>query len=319
MATVSRGDTRARLRITSGNPGRGQPRAARRRHGWLSSPYTYVAAAFVYMAVFILYPMVRTIWESLTNTSLLNPTGGTFVGFANYEQLLQNGTLAQSLYVTVMYVLLTVSVAMLLGVGCALLVEHVSVGQSIAKSALALPWAIPTIATGILFTVVLDPDIGIVNHILRELHLPAVGWLTNNTVAFFSVSAVTVWTLFPFVMLITVAAMKGIPRDLYDAVAVDGASAWSSFRTITLPGIAPTLRVVTVLEVIWAFQQFQLAFVLTGGGPINGTNFLVINLYKTAFDDNQLGMASAIGVVGLLLATAFVVAYLLVERRARAQ
>jgi multiple sugar transport system permease protein len=271
------------------------------------------------MAVFILYPMVRTIWESLTNTSLLNPTGGTFVGIANYEQLIQNGTLAQSLYVTVMYVLLTVSVAMLLGVACALLVEHMSVGQSIAKSALALPWAIPMIATGILFTVILDPDIGIANRLLREVGLPSVGWLTNNTVAFFSVSAVTVWTLFPFVMLITVAAMKGIPRDLYDAVSVDGASAWTTFRAVTLPGIAPTLRIVTVLEVIWAFQQFQLAFVLTGGGPINGTNFLVINLYKTAFDGNQLGLASAIGVVGLLLASVFVVAYLLLERRARTQ
>jgi multiple sugar transport system permease protein len=291
----------------------------RKRRPLASSPYTYVAAAFVYMAVFILYPMVRTVWESLTNTSLLNPTSGTFVGLANYRALLHNGTLAQSLYVTVMYVLLSVSVAMLLGVACALFVERVTVGQSIAKSALALPWAIPTIATGILFTVVLDPDIGIVNHLLRAVHLPSVGWLTNNTVAFFSVSAITVWTLFPFVMLISIAAMNGIPRELYDAISVDGASAWATFRTVTLPGIAPTLRVVTVLEVIWAFQQFQLAFVLTGGGPINGTNFLVINLYKTAFDDNQLGMASAIGVVGLLLATVFVLAYLILERRARAQ
>lgn len=319
MAGVTEGAVRPQPGVSGSISGTGPVRSRRRRRTLTSSPYTYVAVAFAYMAVFILYPMVRTIWESLTSTSLLNPTSGTFVGLANYRALLHNGSLAQSLYVTVMYVLLSVSVAMVLGVVCALLVERVTVGQSIAKSALALPWAIPTIATGILFTVVLDPDIGIANHLLHEAHLPSVGWLTNNTIAFFSVSAITVWTLFPFVMLISIAAMKGIPRDLYDAVAVDGASAWTTFRTVTLPGIAPTLRVVTVLEVIWAFQQFQLAYVLTGGGPINGTNFLVINLYKTAFNDNQLGMASAIGVVGLLLASVFVLAYLMLERRARAQ
>jgi multiple sugar transport system permease protein len=319
VTEIAESEAAARPTAARGVSRPGRMRSRRTRRSWTSSPYTYVALAFVYMAVFILYPMVRTIWESLTDTSLLNPSAGTFVGLANYQALLHNGTLAQSLYVTIMYVLLSVSVAMVLGVVCAMLVERVTVGRSLAKSALALPWAIPTIATGILFTVVLDPDIGIVDHLLNETHLPSVGWLTNNTLAFFSVSAITVWTLFPFVMLITISAMKGIPAELYDAVAVDGASAWSTFRAVTLPGIAPTLRVVTVLEVIWAFQQFQLAFVLTGGGPVNGTNFLVINLYKTAFDDKQLGMASAIGVVGLLLASAFVVVYLLVERRARAQ
>jgi len=280
------------------------------------SGYAYVALGFIYLGVFILYPMGRTIWYSLTNAVLTSPTAGSFVGLANYRELISSGQLGQSLYITLMYVCVVTSASMVLGVGCALLLERVAVGKTVLRTALALPWAMPSIATGVFFSIAFDPNIGILNELLRRAHLAPVPWLTNNDVAFWSVCLVTVWTLFPFVMLVSIAALQGVPKELYDSASVDGASTWAQIRYVTLPSIAPTLRVVAVFEVIWTFQLFQLAYVLTGGGPINGTNFLVINLYKTAFDNQQLGSASAIGVVGLVVAAVFVTVHLLVERRA---
>ena len=280
------------------------------------SGYMYVALAFIYLGVFVLYPMGRTIWYSLTNAVLTSPTSGSFVGLANYRELLSSGQLGQSLYITLMYVLVVTTASMVLGVGCALLLERVKVGRRVLRTALALPWAMPTIATGVFFSIAFDPNVGILNILLGRLHLSPVPWLTSNDVAFWSVCLVTVWTLFPFVMLVSVAALQGVPKVLYDSASIDGASTWAQLRYVTLPTIAPTLRIVTVFEVIWTFQLFQIAYVLTGGGPINGTNFLVINLYKTAFDNQQLGSASAIGVVGLMLAAVVVAIYMLVERRA---
>jgi len=173
----------------------------------------------------------------------------------------------------------------------------------------------PTLVVGLLFALIFDPNIGVLNYVLHFAGIGKIGWVTNNSLALWSVAAVSVWTVFPFVMLVTLAALGSVEGELYDESAVDGASVWQTLRFVTLPTIAPSLRIVALLTVIWSFQLFQVTWVLTEGGPINGTNFLIINLYKTGFIDQQLGSAASIGVIGLGFSVCATVAYFLLERR----
>lgn len=275
----------------------------------------YVAAAALYLVVFVIYPMIQAIVISLTSASLLSPTEGRFVGLANYRAEFGSPALWHSIGVTVLFTAVVTVAALLAGLACALLLDRWPMGRGTLQALLAVPWAIPSLVAGLLFVLIYGPHTGVLNYVLREIGLPQVGWLTNNTVAFWSVCGQTVWALYPFVMLVSVAALRAVPSDLYDAAAVDGAKGWTLLRWVTLPSISPTLRMISLFLVIFAFQQFQAIWVMTEGGPINGTNFLVINVYKTAFVDDDLGRASAVGVIGLVLSTIVTIAYFIEQRR----
>lgn len=278
--------------------GRGA-RAGHRRYGNRVA-YAYIAAAFAYLAFFVLYPIGKAIWLSLTKTQLLTPTQNTFIGLENYSALLSQGAIQNTLWLTLIFVVAVTVGSLLVGVGMALLIETLTTGKAVARTLLALPWAMPGVVVALLFTLILDQRIGINNRLLEMVGLSGVRWLTDDGLAMVSVVGVTIWTLFPFVMLVTVAALQSVPAELYDAAAVDGAGAWDIARRITIPFIMPTLFVISLFLIIWAFQQFQVIWIMTQGGPINGTSVVSIDLYRTAFLSDNLGRASAIGVIALI-------------------
>lgn len=300
------------LRRGNGTAAEG-PRSARRRHGSRAA-YVYIVGAFAYLAVFVLYPIAKAVWISLTSTNLLSPTQTPYVGLANYDFIFKNGVIQHTIWLTIIFVVAVTTLSMVLGVGAALLVETLTTGKSTARTLLALPWTIPSVVIALLFDLILDQQIGVVNQTLRLAHLPPVGWLTNDTIALVSVVGVTVWNLFPFVMLVTMAALQTVPDELYDSAAVDGAERWAMARHITLPFIAPTLQVVSLFLVIWAFQQFQVLWIMTQGGPINGTDVVSIEIYRTAFLFNELGRASAIGVIAMIPSILITVVYFRVAK-----
>jgi multiple sugar transport system permease protein len=263
--------------------------------------YLYISGACVYLGIFVLYPIARSVWLSLTNQSLLGT--GHYVGLSNYRALIRDGSLQQSLAVTAIYVICVSAFAMAVGLGSALFVDRLRTARTLVRTVLTLPWVIPTLVIGLLFSVILSVHTGVVNSILTDLGLGRVGWLTSDRMALLSVILVTVWNLFPFAMLVSLAALQSVPTEYYEAAMLDGASYLVIVRRIILPYIRPTLHVVGLFLVIWAFQQFQIIWLLTEGGPINGTNVLIIDLYKTAFVGDQIGTAAAIGVVGLVAST----------------
>lgn len=281
--------------------------------------YVYIAAAVVYLGIFVIYPMIQAVLISFTNASLLAPTEGSGVGFANYRSALSSPGLQHTLAITILFAVVVTVVSLIAGVGCALLVSGARRGTGALRALLAVPWTLPTLVVGLLFVLMFDPHIGVFNYLLRAVGLPSVGWLTNDNVAFWSVSGETIWTLYPFVMLVTLAALQAVPSDLYDAAAVDGARGWVLLRRVTLPAISPTLRIVSLFLVIFAFQQFQTIWVMTQGGPINGTDFLTISIYKEAFVNDNLGQASTVGVVGFILSAIVTVAFFWLQRRAQRQ
>lgn len=291
-----------------------RPRARSRKVYDGRVAYVYIIAAFAYLAIFVLYPMGKAIWLSLTTTNLLSPTDSQFIGLANYDSLFAGGAIDNTLEVTAIFVV-TVSIgSMVVGMVTALLIETVNRGRSILRVLLALPWAIPSLVAGLLFSLIFDQRIGVVNRLLVMVGLPSVGWLTNDTLALWTVMLVTIWNLFPFVMLVTMAALSAVPSELADAAMVDGAGYWQTTWRITLPTIAPTLRVIAVFLVIWAFQQFQVIWIMTQGGPIQGTDVISIDLYRKAFLEDNLGPAAALGVIGLIPAVAVTIIYFRLNR-----
>ena len=265
-------------------------RSGHGRHGNRVA-YVYIAAAFAYLAFFVLYPIARAIWMSLTKTHLLTPTKNTFIGLDNYTALLSGGALQHTLWVTAVFVVAITASSLLIGVGTALLVETLTTGKAVARTLLALPWTIPAVVIALLFTLILDQRIGINNRLLEMVGLDGVRWLTDDGIALVSV-----------------------PAELYDAAAVDGAGGWDMARRITIPFIMPTLQVTSLFLIIWSFQQFQVIWIMTQGGPINGTSVVSIDLYRTAFFNDNLGRASALGVIALIPALVITLIYFRVAR-----
>lgn len=276
--------------------------------------YAYMVGAFAYLALFVLYPIGKAIWISLTTTSLLSPTENNYVGLANYEALFANGIIQHTLWLTAIFVAAVSLLSLFVGVGSALLVETLTRGKASVRTLLALPWTIPSVVIALLFDLIFDQQIGVVNQLLRLANASPIGWLTDDSVAMVTVIVVTVWNLFPFVMLVTLAALQTVPAELSDSASVDGASGWSMARHITLPYIFPTLQVISLFLIIWAFQQFQVLWIMTQGGPINGTDVISIELYRRAFLFNDLGTASAIGVIAMIPALLITLFYFRVAR-----
>jgi multiple sugar transport system permease protein len=306
---TSSGERASQGLSTSGSTLR--PRHRRRGN---RAAYAYIAAAFAYLALFVLYPIGKAIWLSLTTTNLLTPTSSSFIGLSNYQHLFDAGTIQHTLWLTAIFVFAVTLGSMLAGVASALLVETLVAGKATARTLLALPWTIPSVVIALLFTLIFDQRIGVNNRLLEMVGQPAVNWLTDDTIALGTVVGVTVWNLFPFVMLVTLAALQTVPAELYDAASVDGAGRWDTARLITVPFIAPTLQVISLFLIIWAFQQFQVLWIMTQGGPINGTDVISIELYRTAFLSDDLGSASAIGVIALIPALAITLVYFRVAR-----
>lgn len=280
------------------------------------APYLFIGLAVAYLLVFTAYPLLTGVQLSFTNTKLLNPTGGNFNGIDNYEALLSSGNFYRSVGTTIVYTIGCVAGCLALGTVSALLVNAVFPGRAFARTVLVLPWAIPTVALALVFRWIYNDTNGVANNITTGLGIGEIGWVTNPDYGMLAVVIATVWKLSPFVMLVVLAALQAVPEELYEATRVDGADAFTTFKRIVLPYIAPTLRVVALLMTIWSFRRFEIIWLLTGGGPVDATNTIVINVYRQAFSNQNLGFAAAIGVLGLLLSLIVTVAYFFVEQRA---
>lgn len=286
----------------------------KRRVDW--APYIFAAPALLYLLAFIAIPLLRGLYLSLTDTQLLNPSGGSFVGASNYAELLGSSRLYDSVFTTVLYSAGSVVGALSLGLIAALAVNQQFHGRIVARTILTLPWAVPTVAVVLVFSWIFNLENGVANRGVRALGLGEIGWLTDPNVGLISVTLASVWKLFPFAMLVLLAALQGVPGELKDAARTDGANRGQVFRHVTLPHLLPTVQIVALFMTIWSFRRFEIIWLLTGGGPANSTNTIVINVYREAFQNGNLGLASAIGVIGLLMALVVTLAYFMVERRA---
>lgn len=285
-----------------------------RRQRRTYAPYVFIGGAAVYLLLLTVSPLVNGVWLSFTDTSLLNPSGGSFVGTKNYHGLLTDPGFYHTLFLTVVYTVGTVVGALVFGTLAAVMLNRSFRGRWFARAVLTLPWAVPTVAAALIFTWIFNKDSGILNRTLHAAGLPVHGWLIEPSWALTAVTAASIWKVFPFVMLVLLAALQSVPDEVYEAARVDGADVLNTFKSVVLPYLLPTLRVVGLLITIWSFKRFEIIWLLTQGGPVDSTNTVVIDVYREAFTNSELGASAAIGVVGLFLSLLTTLVYFFVER-----
>jgi multiple sugar transport system permease protein len=292
-------------------PGPGR-RAGRRRQS--PFPYVLLAPILVFEVVFVVYPIVRGILLSFHQTSF----GVTkFVGLAQYRQMWHDPVFWSSVRTTFEFTFAMTAVWITLGLAVAMLMNWSFPGRGFVRAILAIPWAVPDIPVVLTFAIMLDPNFGILNRFAS--FIPGVNhhilWLSAPNLAFIAIIIMVGWKGFPFFSLILLSSLQTIPDELYEAARVDGAGPVRRFRSITLPALRPTLGLLAVLGFIFSFQQFSLIYLSTGGGPGTDTSTLAITIYNQAFEFFNYNYASAIAVVGLLIAVAGTVLYIVVQRR----
>jgi multiple sugar transport system permease protein len=296
-------------------------RGRRRAMGSPWTPYLFLAPAAVYILLFQAVPLGQEIWLSFTRTSLLNPNKNTWVGIANFQSIFANPAFHQTLLVTVIYVIVCVAGSVALGLVVALLLNVRFRGRGIARALITIPWAAPGIAVALIATWMLNAQYGILTRAMKAIGLDpgASGVLNNPQLALIAVLATTIWQLVPFVAVVLLSALQAVPQELIEAAQMDRARPWTIFRVVTWQVLKPTVGLVAVLMTIWSLRRFELIWLMTRGGPLGTTRTLVIDLYSQAFDSKQLGVAAAIGMVGIVISLIVIVGSGFVARAAERQ
>ncbi|WP_219825309.1 carbohydrate ABC transporter permease [Nonomuraea typhae] len=266
--------------------------AARRPAVWKAAPYLFVLPAVALFAIFKLYPIA---WSFVLSLFRTDGALQTFAGGANYARLVNDPLFWTALRNTAL--ILVVQVPVMLGIAIGLAVAFNSrllALKSFLRLGFFLPMVTGLVAYGILFGVLLNPQGGLVNWFLGLLGIPAVPWLTDTLWARIAVGLALTWHYTGYNAVIYLARLQSLPKDHYDAAAVDGAGAWRRFRHVTLPGLRPVLLLTVVMSTIGTLQLFDEPYVLTGGGPDNATLTLGMYLYVNGFRYFDFGYASAI-------------------------
>ena len=271
-----------------------------------------LAPATIIIALVTVYPFLRSFWISLHKWNLTRvKEGHPFVGFDNYLQTFKDPLFIESLKVTLVFVLAAVILEILLAIGIALMLNRPFRGQWLVRMLALLPWAIPSVVNGIMWKWILNPSYGSLNGLLYSLGIidKYIIWLGDPKLALGTVVIADVWKETPFIMLLILAALQTIPRDLYEAAWVDGSTAIQSFFNITLPLIRPTLFVAVALRTIWALKSFDLIYTLTAGGPSNGTTVVGYYTYLKSFVSLQLGRGAAVAYIMTFAVLVLIILY----------
>lgn len=256
----------------------------------------FVAPAALYIAIFHLAPVIVGLFLSFTKYSPLSRSGPEFTGTSNYEALLGNPDFGNALAVTGKYVLMVLPVTVILALLLALVVNRPFKGVGIARSALYIPHIVSLTAVSMVWLWMYSQN-GLFNEILGFFGLPGQAWLLDEDTALIAASAMRIWKALGSNMVLLLAGLQAIPRELYEAAAMDGAGAWHKFRHVTLPGLRPVLVFVVAMDIIALAQSFAEIFVLTQGGPLGSTTTVNYLIYTQAFQYNQFGAASAMAFV----------------------
>ena len=265
----------------------------------------FVLPAFLYMLVFVGYPIIRNIVLSFQDVSAGNLVRGTknFILFENYLELFGDDVFRTSLFNTLKYTILCLVFQFLIGFLLALFFnKRFSLAKPV-RGILLVPWMIPVTVTALMFKLLFATDIGVINYILRSLHLISknIEWLTTPGTAMFALICANIWIGIPFNMILISTGLTTIPKELYESASVDGGGKVQTFFSITLPLLRPTIESVLILGFIYTFKVYDLVYVMTSGGPVNSTHMLSTYSYKLSFEMFKYSKGSAVANVLLVI------------------
>ena len=275
---------------------RGDTLSAARRVEELTA-WLFVLPIVAGILIFSVYPVLFSLYVSFTRWNLLQPPA--WIGIQNYITLFTTDpTFFPAIRNTFVYALCTVVIGVCISLVAASLLNIRIAGQSIFRAIFFMPVIVPTGAAALAWVWIYDSSSsGILNGLLKEIHLGPIPWLTTSQYALLAIIIEALWAHFGLNTVIFLAGLQNIPREYYEAAELDGADAWHRFIHITLPGLSPTTFFVLVTSVINTIQVFDVPFVMTAGGPGNATTMIVMYLYNSAFRFQRMGLASATGYI----------------------
>jgi ABC-type sugar transport system permease subunit len=278
--------------------------------GWL-----LLAPAFALLALIVVYPIGKLLFNSFFDLRLSGGGGGAkFIGWDNYGLALEDKVFWNATKNTVLITLITVPGALVVGLGLALLANLPFRRQWPVRLALLLPWALPLSFAGLIFAWFFHTEYGVVNDVLRRLGLsdqrdPTM-WLLRPNWAFAAICLTIIWKTSSFMALILLAGLQMIPRSLYEAAEVDGASTWQQFCQITIPLLMPSIIVALIFRTITALQTFDIPYTMTKGGPGETTETLAMLIHKTTIEYLDVGYGSTLAVFMFMLSLGVTAVYL---------
>ena len=270
-----------------------------------------IAPTVVILGAVIVYPLLSAIYMSLF--SIYTPTlQSTWVGLDNYVSVLGSAGFWKALGVTAVWTVGTLALQIIAGVAMALLLNQNILFRSLARGLVLFPYFISTVVAVLVWRWIFNDLYGIVNHLLISIGIidMPVDWLGRMPNAMASVILVGAWKFFPFVVIAVLARLQTIPEPLYEAATIDGAGPIGRFFDVTLPQLRGVLAIVILLRTIWDFKEFDLIYLLTGGGPLDSTRTLPLIVYQQAFGLNQMGTAATYAVAMMLTMLVFMLIYL---------
>ncbi|MBP0460195.1 carbohydrate ABC transporter permease [Streptomyces montanisoli] len=280
--------------------------------------WCFVAPAVLYMLAFFGYPLVRNILMSFQHyTPRTYFTGSSpFNGLGNWRAVFSDPLFTGSLWHTLVFTAGSLLGQFVIGLALAVFFSRRFRLSGFARAVLLLPWLVPMVVTSIVWRKLLDQDTGVINTVLTGLHLASgpVPWLSSPGVALLSAILVNVWIGIPFNMVILYGGLQEIPRDLHEAAALDGAGAWRTFRSVTLPMLRPVVTVVLVLGFMSTVKILDLILALTAGGPADATQTLGTVTYRLSFEQLDFGQGAVVGNVLIAVSAVFAVLYLRANR-----
>jgi multiple sugar transport system permease protein len=276
------------------------------------------AAAVIFGVV--LFPLATTFIYSLKNMELISEEKGKFLGLLNYVRVLRSDWFWQALGRTLYFTGVSLVVETVLGLGIALLLNTRFFGVGLLRVLIIVPWATPGIVTASIWKWIYNPEYGALNAVLTRLHIIGQyrAWLSDPFLAMNMVIVAAVWKMTPFAVIFFLAALQFINKSLYEAATVDGAGVFSRFWHITLPYLVSTISVVAVMRTMEKFKAFDIFYVMTRGGPANGTKVLVYEAYLKAFTNLQYSISSTVSYLIAILVLIFTLVYVRVMKHGEA-
>jgi raffinose/stachyose/melibiose transport system permease protein len=286
----------------------GLARPARRDSGALVTALIFVPPAVLLFTIFVILPLGQAAWFSLFKWNGLG-WPSLFIGLKNYSRLLDNDDFRTAFTNNLLIIIFSIAIQLPLGLGMALLLARRAWGAVTFRLIFFLPYVLADVAAGLIFRFIFDGNYGPVSAVVQALGGQPLFMLASPSLAFTALIIVVVWKYFGFHMMLYIAGLQGIDRQLYEAAEIDGASAFQRFRSITIPQLAPMLKLSVFFSVIGALQLFDMVIPLTGGGPFEQTNTMVSFMYNFGITRMRVGYGSAVGVVLFIICVTFALFY----------
>lgn len=271
-------------------------------------PYGMIAPALIIFLVFAIYPIGYMIYLSFHNWDLINPVK-KFVGMNNFQELMNDALFLQVIRNSIVYMIVTVLGSIILGTLLAVFLNKDTRISRILQSVTFAPYVISMVSVAFIWRWIMDADYGLLNYFLNFFGISNIDWLNNTSIAIFSLAVISIWKSLGYNALIILAALKSVPKYIYEAAQIDDTKPMKVFFEITLPMISPSIFFLTIMNIISSFKVFETISLITAGGPMNSTNTLVYYIYEYGFKYNKIGYASAAGVILFLILGVMTIIY----------